>query len=414
MIEKLKNMSLATQIFISMILGSIAGLLFGKEMVQLAFIGEVWLNCIKMIVIPMVVCTIVSGIISQEQPGSLKRVSAKIIAYYVVTTVIACIVGLAVAELFQPGTYANFSGLAAKEIKGTADMSFTGFVTGLFSTNIFKSFTNGNVIQTLIISIFFGVAILRMKDGENKTFIRKWFLAGTDMIFSLIGMVMKASPIGIFFLMGNSFGKYGAGIFTSMAVLLGTYYVACLVQVFLVYGGFLLSFARINPFRFVKDSAGLWLYTMSTCSSIASIPVNIKLAKEKFHVPERISGFTIPLGSQMNTDGSVLLYGCVILFIAQMIGQSFTLMQLVSVVFVSTIMSMGGGGIPGSGIVKLMVVVQAVGLPIEIVGVIAAFYHLFDMGTTTNNCLGDLVGTIVVAKTEEKYEETTAAPAHQA
>lgn len=414
MMEKLKNMSLATQIFISMILGSIAGLFFGKEMVQLAFIGEVWLNCIKMIVIPMVVCTIVSGIISQEQPGSLKRVSAKIITYYVVTTVLACIVGLTVAELFQPGTYANFSGLAAKEIKGTADMSFTGFVTGLFSTNIFKSFTNGNVIQTLIISIFFGVAILRMKDGENKIFIRKWFLAGTDMIFSLIGMVMKVSPIGIFFLMGNSFGKYGAGIFTSMAVLLGTYYVACLVQVFLVYGSFLLSFARINPFRFVKDSAGLWLYTMSTCSSIASIPVNIKLAKEKFHVPERISGFTIPLGSQMNTDGSVLLYGCVILFIAQMIGQSFTLMQLVSVVFVSTIMSMGGGGIPGSGIVKLMVVVQAVGLPIEIVGVIAAFYHLFDMGTTTNNCLGDLVGTIVVAKTEEKYEETTVTPGHQA
>lgn len=111
----------------------------------------------------------------------------------------------------------------------------------------------------------------------------------------------------------------------------------------------------------------------------------------------------------MNTDGSVLLYGCVILFISQMIGQEMTLLQLVNVVFVSTIMSMGGGGIPGSGIVKLMIVVQAVGLPIEIVGVIAAFYHLFDMGTTTNNCLGDLVGTVVVGKAEERYEQTHAA-----
>lgn len=403
--NKILNMSLSTQIFISMILGSAAGLLFGKEMTHLAFIGDIWLNCIKMIVVPMVVCTIVSGIISQEQPGALKRVSVKIISYYVITTIIACIVGLATAELLHPGLYANFAGLASKEIKGTVDMTFTGFVTGLFSTNIFKSFTNGNIIQTLIISLFFGVAILKIKNDKTRNFMKDFFKASTDMIFSMIGMVMKASPIGIFFLMGNSFGVYGAGIFTSMAILLGTYYLSCLIQIFLVYGGFLMIFAHINPFSFVKKSAELWLYTLSTCSSIASIPINIKVAKENFHVPERISGFTIPLGSQMNTDGSVLLYGCVILFIAQMIGQSFTLMELVSVVFVCTIMSMGGGGIPGSGIVKLMVVVQAVGLPIEIVGVIAAFYHLFDMGTTTNNCLGDLVGTVVVTKTEEKYAE---------
>ena len=107
----------------------------------------------------------------------------------------------------------------------------------------------------------------------------------------------------------------------------------------------------------------------------------------------------------MNSDGSVLLYSCVIVFISQMIGQDLSLAQLINIIFVSTIMSMGGGGIPGSGIVKLMVVVQAVGLPIEIVGVIAAFYHLFDMGTTTNNCLGDLVGTIIVSKAEEKHAE---------
>lgn len=403
--KSLMKMSLATQIFISMILGSIAGLVFGKQMVALAFIGDVWLNCIKMIVIPMVVCTIVSGIISQDQPGSLKRVSLKIISYYVITTVIACIVGLSMAELLHPGDYANFAGLASKEIKGAAaDMTFASFLKGLFSTNMFRSFADGNVIQTLIISILLGVAILRMKEGDKKVFIKNFFAASTDMIFSLIGMVMKASPIGIFFLMGNSFGKYGAGIFTSMAVLLGTYYLSCLFQTFCVYGGFLMVFARINPFRFVKESAALWLYTMSTCSSIASIPVNIRVAKEKFNVPDRISGFTIPLGSQMNSDGSVLLYGCVILFIAQMVGQPFTLMQLVNVVFVSTVMSMGGGGIPGSGIVKLMVVVQAVGLPIEIVGVIAAFYHLFDMGTTTNNCLGDLVGTVIVAESEKKYD----------
>ena len=148
----------------------------------------------------------------------------------------------------------------------------------------------------------------------------------------------------------------------------------------------------------------MWLCTISTCSSIATIPVNIKTAGDNFGIPERVSGFTIPLGSQMNSDGSVLLYACVILFISQMIGQPMSMPQLLNAVFISTILSMGGAGIPGSGIVKLMIVVQSVGLPIEVVGVIAAFYRLFDMGTTTNNCLGDLVGTVIVGTAERKYD----------
>ena len=397
-----KKISLTTQIFTAMVLGSLAGLIGGKAMVQLDFIGDIWLNCIKMIVIPMVVCTIVTGIISQDNLTSLKHVSRRIIAYYVITTVLACIVGLAVATLLQPGHFANFAGLASKKVTGNIDITFAGFLKDLFSTNIIASFAKGNIVQTLVISILLGGAILKMKNQEHKTTIKKVFEAANSMIFSLINMIMQVSPIGIFFLMGSSFGKYGAGIFTSMAVLVGTYYAACLVHVLIVYGGFLLVFAHINPFKFLKDSAELWIYTLSTCSSIASIPINIKVAKEKFGIPEKISGFTIPLGSQMNTDGSVLLYACVILFICQMVGQHMSLPQLINVIFISTIMSMGGGGIPGSGIVKLMVVVQAVGLPIEVVGVIAAFYRLFDMGTTTNNCLGDLVGTVIVGKAEEK------------
>lgn len=387
-----------------MILGSIAGLVDGQTMVQLGFLGDIWLNCIKMIVVPMVLCTIVTGIISQDSLASLRRVSVRVITYYVVTTVLACIIGIVVAMLLQPGKFADFAGLATQEIKGGVDITLADFLKGLFSTNMVKTFADGNIVQTLVIAILLGIAILRIANQGHKEVMRKFFNGFNSMIFSLIGMIMSVSPIGVFFLMGSSFGKYGAGIFTSMAVLVGTYYAACLAHVIIVYGGFLMAFKpHINPFRFIRDSAEVWIYTISTCSSIATIPVNIKVAEEKFGIPERISGFTIPLGSQMNTDGSVLLYACVILFISQMIGQQMTLFQLVNVIFISTILSMGGGGIPGSGIVKLMVVVQSAGLPIEVVGVIAAFYRLFDMGTTTNNCLGDLVGTVIVGKAEEKY-----------
>ena len=391
-----RKVSLTTQIFAAMILGSIAGLLGGKTMVSLGFIGDIWLNCIKMIVIPMVICTIVSGIISQDSLTSLKRVSSRIIAYYIITTILACIVGIVVASIIQPGHFANFSGLDTKKVTGEINITFAGFLKDLFSTNMIATFAKGNLVQTLVISILLGIAILKMKNQEHKATMKKVFEAANSMIFSLIGMIMQISPIG------SSFGKYGAGIFTSMAVLVLTYYAACLAHVLVVYGGFLMIFAHINPFRFIKDSAELWIYTLSTCSSIASIPINMKVAKKKFGIPDYISSFTIPLGSQMNTDGSVLLYSCVILFISQMIGHPMNIVQLVNTIFISTIMSMGGGGIPGSGIVKLMVVVQAVGLPIEVVGVIAAFYRLFDMGTTTNNCIGDLVGTVIVGKAELK------------
>lgn len=400
-----KKISLATQVFIAMLLGSVAGLVWGDGMIQLGFIGDIWLNCIKMIVVPMILCTIVSGIISQEDLSALKRVSTRIIIYYISTTVLACIVGLAVATLLRPGEFADFAGLATKEISGSINITFGEFAKSLFSKNMIKSFADGNIVQTLIISILLGIAILKIKNPDHRATMKRCFDSLSSMIFSLIGMVMDFSPIGVFFLMGSSFGKYGAAIFTSMACLVGTYYTACLAQIIIVYGALLITFTGINPFTFLKKSAQVWIYTISTCSSIATIPVNIDVAKKKFGIPEGISGFTIPLGSQMNTDGSVLLYACVILFISQLIGQPMSLPQLLNVIFISTIMSMGGSGIPGSGIVKLMVVVQSVGLPLEIVGVVAAFYRLFDMGTTTNNCLGDLVGTIIVGKAEEKYSK---------
>ncbi len=404
-----KKIGLTTQVFLAMIFGAIFGLIIGEPMTKLGFIGNVWLNCIKLIVVPMVLVTIITGITSQKDIKSLGRISVRIMGYYILTTIVACIIGIAVAAIIKPGTIANFTGLASKEVTGSTDISVADFFLGMFSSNMFKTFSDGNILQTLVISIMLGVAILRMKSEETKATAIKCFNALSDMVFSLINMIMIVSPIGIFFLMADSFGKYGAGIFTSMATLAGTYYLACILQVVLVYGGVLWVTAKINPFKFIKDSAELWIYTLSTCSSVASIPVNMKVAKEKFGVPERISSFTVPLGSQMNYDGSVILYGCVIMFISQVVGVPVDLGTMLKVIVLSAILSTGGGGIPGSGIVKLLVMVEAFGLPTEIVGIIAAFYRLFDMGTTTNNCLGDLAGTIFVSKLEDKLEAKLAA-----
>lgn len=397
-----KKIGLSTQVFSAMILGAVLGLLFGDVMVKLEFIGTVWLNCIKLIVVPMVLMTIITGITSQKDLKTLGRIAVRIMAFYIITTLIASVVGLLVAGIVQPGKYANFTGLESKEVSGSADITIADFFINMFSANMFQTFVEANILQTVIIAILIGVAIMLVKNEDH----RQKLISGCDalcsMVFSLIGMIMKASPVGILFLMGASFGKYGTGIFTSMATLLGTYYLSCLVHILVVYGGILFIGAGINPFKFIKESAELWVYTLSTCSSVAAIPVNMKVAREKFNVPDRISSFTVPLGSQMNYDGSVLLYGCVIMFICQVCGQAVSIEMMLRVVLLSAILSTGGGGIPGSGIVKLLVVVEAFNLPTEIVGIIAAFYRLFDMRTTTNNCLGDLVGTVLISRLEEK------------
>ena len=387
-----KKIGLSTQVFSAMILGAVFGLLFGGVMVKLEFIGTIWLNCIKMIVVPMVLMTIITGITSQKDLKSLGRIAVRIMVYYVLTTLVA-----------------TFTGLASKEVSGSTDITIAQFFTNMFSSNMFVTFSESNILQTVVIAVMLGVAIMLVKNDEHREKLISGANALCSMVFSLIGMIMKASPIGIFFLMGASFGKYGTSIFTSMATLLGTYYLACILQVLLVYGLVLWFAAGISPLRFIRDSAELWVYTLSTCSSVAAIPVNMKVAREKFNVPDSISSFTVPLGSQMNYDGSVILYGCVIMFISQVCGQSVSLEMMLRVVLLSAILSTGGGGIPGSGIVKLLVMVEAFSLPTEIVGIIAAFYRLFDMGTTTNNCLGDLAGTVLVSKLEEKRAKKLAA-----
>ena len=398
-----KKIGLTTQVLIAMILGAAFGLIIGDPMTKVGFIGDIWLNMIKMIVVPMVLVTIITGITSQKDTKSLGRISVRIMTFYVLTTLVATAIGIAVAMIIKPGNFANLAGLASKEVVSSGtDITIAEFFKSMFSSNMFATFASGNILQTLIIAVLLGVATLRMKNEKLKATLINGFNSLSELVFSLISMIMIASPIGIFFLMADSFATYGASIFTSMATLAGTYYLACLIHIILVYGGTLWFSAGINPIRFLKDSAELWIYTIATCSSIASIPVNIKVAKEKFGVPESISGFTIPLGSQMNYDGSVILYGVVIVFISQVVGAPLDIGTMVKVILLSAILSTGGGGIPGSGIVKLLVMVEAFGLPIEIVGIIAAFYRIFDMGTTTNNCLGDLAGTIFVHRQEEK------------
>lgn len=408
MIKWIRNLSLTTQIFSGLGLGILFGILFGEKMLAVEFIGDIWLNLIKLIIVPVILLIVVTSIGGQSDSKSLGKIGSKTIGYYIMTTIIATFIGIAVAFVFKPGVGFNYTGGSATDVEIPEDLSIKTFFTNMVSDNMFASFTEGNMLQVIVIAVLFGIAIIRMEDKRKQEQVLGWFNYMTEMLFAYIWMVIKLSPIGVFFLMAGTVGEYGADILGPFSKLLGTFYVGILIQIFLVYGMFMWVTAKVNPFSFIKKSTSLWLFTISTTSSIASIPVSLDVAKNKFNIREKIADFVIPLGSQINHDGNAILLPSIVVFTSQAVGMDLSVATVLQIVVLGTLLSMGGGGIPGSGIVKVLIVVEAFGLPIEIGAMAAAFYRLFDMGITTANCLGDLSGAVIIDKFTPKDEDVKA------
>ncbi|MDR3563716.1 MAG: dicarboxylate/amino acid:cation symporter [Negativicutes bacterium] len=393
------KMKLSNKIFLAMILGSVLGVVAGPLATQIEWIGEIWLNMIKMAVIPLVMFTMVQGIASMDNPKTLGRIWLKATVYYLTTTIIAVIIGIATTKLLKPGIGFVFE-KSTKTVEIPKLVDLKSFMVNLFSDNIFVSFTKGDIVQVLIIAIIIGIALVLMP-REKSAPIKAWFASISDLVMAIIGMIMSLSPIGVFCLMAAALGKYGLGFLGTMSKLIGTYYLAAAIQLVGIYLLTVWLFTRITPLAFMAKTANTWIFTLSTCSSAAAIPISLKVAKEELNVSNDVADFIVPYGTQMNHDGNAILFGTVLVFCAQAIGVDFSAMQWVQMVLLAVILSAGGGGIPSSGIVKLMIIAQAFTMPLEIIVMVGAFYRLFDMAVTTMNCLGDLAGTVIVDKFEK-------------
>lgn len=396
--------------FVMMILGAILGLLFPEIMGKLKFIGDIWIDCIQMMLIPLVLCIVTLAIGSQEDMRTLGRVAVRITIYYILTTLAAIAIGLGLALLLKPARGVVLSDYEITEISQTTSFTVEAFVTGLFSSNIFASFSEGNLLQTMVIAILLGVAVLRVKNQETKLRFINAIESFNDVINEFLRMLIKLAPIAVLFLIADSFSKYGFSIFSSMVGLIGTFWLSILVNTLVVYCTILWAISGINPVQFIKDTAEVWTFAIASCSGAACIPLSIKNVKEKFQVPDHIADFCLTIGGQLNSHGTALMYGCVLVFISQMYNIPLSLGAMIQIILVGSLISASGGGIPGSGIVKLSILVSTFGFPAEIVGITAGFYRFFDMGTTTGNVLGDVAGTVTVAKLEERTAKKRGIP----
>ena len=406
--KKKKKIGLITQILIAMVLGVVVGLIWGKGASSIQFIGTVWLNIIKMFIVPVVICMVVRGVSSLDSPSALGRIGLKVVLFYVITNVFALVIGILFTNILKPGVGFVYEAVETSAVDTTLP-TVSSFVTGLFSTNIFATFNSGDMLQCLVIAILIGIAIVLM--GEKGKPVAAWFSSMADLCMALMDLAMKIAPIGVFCLMAAAMGTYGYAFLGSMAKLIGTFYLECLVHWLLIYALFLWINTGISPIQFVKRGFATIATAVSTCSSAATVPTNLRVAKEEFGVSEGVANFSIPLGANMNQDGMAILIAAVMLFSAQAMGVKLGLAQMVNMVVVATIVTSGSPGVPGGGISRLMIVAATMGLPLEIVAMISAFYRAFDMGTTTMSVMGDLSASIVIDRWEKKREQRKLAKA---
>lgn len=396
--QKYKKISLLTKLLVAMVIGIIIGIIFKEDIIIIKPLGTIFLNLLKMAAIPLIVVNLISGIASLDDPRNFGRIGVKIIIYYFFTTAIAIIFGLVVGMIFKPGVGFQLTGEYSGAVETIPSVGNT--IINLIPSNIFEALSNGKFDQIVVFSAFVGIAVLFLPDNHRDV-IKSSINALAALFNKLVGIIMVYAPIGICALIACTVGTYGSQLFGFLAKYLGASYTAVLIQM-LVYTILLFLFTHKNPFWFFKKAATLIVTALGTSSSLACVPVSLECA-DSMGCSRSVSGFTIPLGSQINKDGNGIMLAVTFLFAAQCVNSPTSIGILLKVILISLIMTTGAGGVPGGGIVTIAIIVDAFGLPLEVVGIVSGIFALIDMVFTMMNCLGDLVGTYIVDYSEKKH-----------
>lgn len=391
-----KGMGLGTRILLGMVVGALAGAFLGERVVLVEPVGSLFIRLLVLAAIPLVFFNLLAGLTALTDVRTFGRLAGKIMSYYVTTDVLALCLGMGAMAILRPGVGMELT----EEVDGVVGSvpSVAEVLLGLFPSNVVEAFAQGNVVQIVVVAVFLGVATLLL-EKESRDRLARLYGDLASLLRRLVDMILWTAPVGIGALMAVTVGRYGAALLGPMTrFLLGVYVAQALVVV--AYMAALRLFTRRRPVAFLRDTGSLWATTAATTSSLASLSVALDVA-ERIGLPRRIYSFTLPLGAQLNKDGTSVMLGAVLFFTAQAAGVTFTPAALISVVLVGLLLSEGSGGIPGGGFVIALIYVQAFNLPVEVAAIVGGIYRLVDMGNTTVNVMGDMVGTSLVAASEE-------------
>lgn len=379
-----------------MAVGIAAGLVFGERAATVEPLGDLFIRLLMMAAIPLVFFNLLAAISGMTDVGLLGRLGVKIFLYYTFTTVVALTLGLALASWLRPGEGVTLSETPPDSLGEIPTIA--GVLLDLVPTNVFAAFAEGKVGQVVVFAIFLGIATLVLP-AEKRERLDPLFQSAAELFRSLVTLVLRFAPIGIGALAATTVGRYGAGLFGPLARFIASVYLGQLAMVVL-YVALLYFFARTSPLWFLKKTGPLYATTAATCSSLASLAVSLEIADKRLGLPRPVYSFTLPLGAQINKDGTAVMLSAILLFTAQASGIELDLATMVTVLVIGLVLSEGSSGIPGGGLVTSLIFVQAFELPLEVAAIVGGIYRLIDAGNTTINCMGDVVGTILVARSE--------------
>lgn len=394
-----KKLSLATKTFIGFGLGIVIGLVFGEKATIVKPLGTIFLNMIKMIVVPMVFFSITAGVASLGDLKKLRNIGVKVVGLYALTSALCVGLGLIMANIINPGKGFDLTALSqSTDYEAQAMPSIIDTLIDMFPSNIFTSFTNTNMLQIIVFSVFLGVALIMMgKEGER-------LLAGVqscaNAMYKITAIVMEFSPIGVCALLADSVGAYGLKIFGPLGKLILTVYASDVILVLLMYIPMVALLAKFPVKKWLQGIWKVWVVTASTTSSSGSLPIITSVTNDEFGVSSELSSFSLPLGATINMNGGCIYYAAAIVMTAQIYGMNLTPSALVNIIISTVLVAMGCPGVPGGAIIMTTILLTNMGLPLEIVGLIAGIFRLIDMANTTFNVTGDVVTTMVVARSE--------------
>jgi proton glutamate symport protein len=387
-----------TQILIAIVLGVIIGLALGEKADHLKVVGDIFIQLLKMIIIPLILASMVAGIVSLGDVRRLGRIGLKTFMYYMATTLLAVCVGLVLVNLMKPGFGVDMGAEAAVDIAGREMPSIVSIIKDIIPENVFAAMAQDKVLSVIFFSLLLGVAI--SSTGEKARPLTVLFEGLNTVMMKVTDWIMRLAPVGVFALMAYTIGTMGLSVVRPLALYMVTVILGLSIHAVITLPVLLSVFGRYSPLKFIRDMFSAVATAFSTASSAATLPITMECLRENTVVSNKVASFVLPLGATVNMDGTALYEAVAAMFIAQAYGINLSIWQQLVIMLTATLASIGAAAIPGAGLVTMVIVLRAVNLPLEGIGMILAVDRLLDMLRTAVNVWGDACGTAIVARLE--------------
>ncbi|WP_314989571.1 dicarboxylate/amino acid:cation symporter [uncultured Campylobacter sp.] len=418
LIRRYFEINLLYKILAGLILGVIFGAVFQNATGAISVLepfGDIFIRLLKMIIVPIVTASLIVGC-SSIAPSDLGRVGAKVLLFYLATSFFAILIGLGVGIFLEPGAGLGITGTASAQAKAANAPSMSQILVNLFPTNPIEAMAKGEILQIITFSLFFGVALSFVKDSKDERLsklghlIYDVFDGINHIMFKVVGWIMQYAPIGVFALIFIVFSKQGVKAFGPLLGVTISTYIGFIAHVALIFTLACLAI-KISPLKFLNKVKSPMITAFVTRSSGGTLPISMKTADEDMGIPRQIYGFALPVGATVNMNGTIIYLGICAIFIANAVGVQLDMGAKLTIILTAVLAAVGTAGVPGAGAIMLLMVLESVGLKVESGSAVAAAYALIlgidailDMGRTSLNVGGDMLGAVFVAKNENSLD----------